>query len=235
MTRSIDVFMLRHAVPLDNGLDDPGIEDGQIAHIKDAAEIMAGMAEESTEFTVYVSPRQAAVQSGTVLQYSDALAMSRGVHPTPYDGLSDQYDPSDQESIRERWPSMLRAMGGQAMMRTATDKNTGLIIVTHEPVMRAFPDSGLVPDTDHLAINHFKDYPEPLLDKTQQTSRRTDHFIKNARALQDKVREFLDIYPEALDEGHELTQKQKDLWDALSKDLQERNRMDVAHFLKSKE
>lgn len=229
MNKPIDVFVLRHAVPLDTGLDDPGIAAEQRHLIHDTAELIAGMAEKNAEFTVYTSPREAAIQTGNVLWYNDNLQMTQGRNPVIHDDLSDRQTPAHPEAIKSRWPSMLREMSGRAIMRTAADKNTGLIIVTHEPVMRAFPAPELLSRTDHLAVNHLKDYQDLPSDKVIKTSLRTDRLFHNGRALQSMVHDFMRENPEFLDENKEPSQELLDKWNEISADLQAMNKADLEH------
>ncbi len=235
MNKPIDVFVLRHAVPLDTGLDDPGIAAEQRHLIHDTAELIAGMAEEDAEFTVYTSPREAAIQTGNVLWYNDNLQMTQGRNPVIHDDLSDRQTPAHPEAIKSRWPSMLREMSGRAIMRTAADKNTGLIIVTHEPVMRAFPAPELLSRTDHLAVNHFKDYQTGPVSTDIDNAQRTKRLHDNGRALQDLIAEFARLHPEFLDEDTEPSPELMAEWNKISADLYAINRADLDRFNHPKE
>lgn len=231
MSKPIDVFVLRHAAPLDNGLYDPGIGVEQIPRIKNVAEMITEISGDDTEFTIYSSPRAAAIQTGNVLRYSKTLKIARKAGPTIHDDLSDHQMASyDMETKKRCWTAALQEMSGRAIMQTATDKNTGLIIITHKPVMCAFPVDGLLPHTGYLALNHFKDYQASPPDKVTQTSQRTNRFIRNGRALQSIVFDFIRENPEFLDEDNEPPQELFDELDEITADLRAKNEADLKHY-----
>jgi broad specificity phosphatase PhoE len=163
MNKLLDVFVLRHAVPLDMDYD-PGIGREEIPKIKQVAQTISEIAEDGAHFTIFTSPARRTMETANVLSRSEQLGIPPEVSPTPHQDLSEMgvnmHDPEDRPWI---WTNLMSDMSRRAIMRTADQSASGLIVVTHEPVIRTIPFLSAHPNTDHLAINHFQYPPIPAV------------------------------------------------------------------------
>lgn len=156
MNKPIDVFVMRHAEPLYTDAYDSGIALDLQPDIEEQASKIAEMVDPNTTFTLATSERLSAIQTGSVILNSNLLNFANDAGDMDHEDLSPEVVQLNADKGFAKLSSTLRSLTRVSLRNTEPGHNTGLLIVTHEPIIREFPAPVPLVNTDYLAINHFK-------------------------------------------------------------------------------